>query len=469
MSNLLKAIEREQQKIGESAKKFDEPIEEFNLTEDAIALSFCDSHPDLRYVARWGQWMQWTGQTWINDDTLAVYDSVRQHMRAIIGEKPSRATLAFTRAQTIAGIERLAKSDRRYAATVDQWDQDEWLLNTPAGIVDLRTGELLSHDPSYYITKITAVSIAEYANCPVWLKFLNDITGGDQEYIAYLQRVIGYGLTASTIEQLLFFLYGTGANGKGVFLNTTQGILNDYATIAPVETFTESKTDRHPADLAMLRGARVVIAQETEEGRAWAEAKIKALTGGDPITARFMRQDFFTFTPKFKLIIAGNHKPSLRNIDEAIKRRLHLLPFTRTFTGKNCDPELPQKLRSEWPAILRWMVDGCLAYQAHGIRCPQVVTDATAEYFQSENLFDQWLDTCCDRGPEFWESPSRLFGSWKRFAEHANERPGKQNSFGERLAVAGFRSGNDRSHGGRYWTGLRLKPAHDEQGETWPI
>ena len=164
--------------------------------------------------------------------------------------------------------------------------------------------------------------------CPRWQRFLDQVTAGDQDLQRFLRRIAGYGLTGSTREHALFFFYGTGANGKGTFLNTLTAILGDYAKVAGMDTFTESHTDRHPTELAMLRGARIVAAQETEEGRRWAESRIKALTGGDPITARFMRQDFFTYTPQFKLLIAGNHKPGLRNIDEAIRRRFHLLPFT---------------------------------------------------------------------------------------------------------------------------------------------
>ena len=213
----------------------------------------------------------------------------------------------------------------------------------------------------------------------------------------FLARVAGYGLSGSTREHALFFLYGTGANGKGTFLNTLTAILGDYARVAGMETFTESHSDRHPTELAMLRGARIVTAQETEEGRRWAESRIKALTGGDPITARFMRQDFFTYTPQFKLLIAGNHKPGLRNIDEAIRRRFHLLPFTIRIPPECRDAKLFERLKAEWPAILAWAIRGCLAWQADGLRPPAAVIDATAEYFDDEDGFGRWLAECCVR------------------------------------------------------------------------
>ncbi|MHB8744591.1 MAG: phage/plasmid primase, P4 family [Sulfuricaulis sp.] len=439
--------------------------QEPELTEDALALSFCDAVPTLRYVARWNHWMTWNDALWREDDTLAVFDRIRKHVRGVLAGKRGRNAIALTKAQAIAAIERLARADRRYAATVDQWDADDWLLNTPGGVVDLRTGELQPHNCGRYMTKMT--SVAPGGNCPMWKRFLEDITAGDSDYIAFLQRVCGYAATSSTREHAIFFAHGGGGNGKGTFLNTLQRVLADYATVAPMEVFTDSKHDRHPTELAMLRGARLVLAQETEEGRAWAESKIKALTGGDPITARYMRQDFFTFTPKFKLLVAGNHKPSLRNVDEAMRRRLHLLPFTVTFTKAQRDTDLAEKLMAEAGGVLQWIIDGSLAYQREGLNPPAVVTDATAEYFSAENLFEQWLADCCELGLNLWETPTRLFGSWKRYAESANERAGTQKLLAERLLATGFRSGLTRAKGGRHWDGLRLRDTGHDDIDGW--
>jgi hypothetical protein len=203
-------------------------------------------------------------------------------------------------AKTVYAVERLAKADRRLAATVDQWDSDQLLLNTPGGVIDLRDGTLRAPSPDDYMTKIAAV--APGGECPIWEGFLDRITNGDHELTRFLQRVIGYSLAGLTSEHALFFCYGTGANGKSVLINTVAEICADYHKTAPIETFTVSPTERHPIDLAGLRGARIVASVETEEGRRWAEAKIKNLTAGDRISARFMRQDFFEFTPQFKLI-----------------------------------------------------------------------------------------------------------------------------------------------------------------------
>ena len=214
--------------------------------------------------------------------------------------------------------------------------------------VDLRTGEEYVPRREDFCTKIAAVAPANIAT-PLWRAFLDKITAGDSELKSYLKRMAGYCMTGDTSEHVLFFLYGTGANGKSVYVNTLRGIWGDYASAAPMTTFMTSHTDQHPTDLAMLRGVRLVVAQETEIGRQWAETKIKSITGGDPITARFMRQDFFTYTPRFKIVIAGNHKPSLGNVDEAIRRRLHLVPFTITIPPEERDKELFDKLKPEWP------------------------------------------------------------------------------------------------------------------------
>lgn len=303
----------------------------------------------------------------------------------------------------------------------------------------------------------------------MWLSFLNKITAGDKELQSFLQRVAGYSLTGVTIEHALFFAYGTGANGKGTFLNTLTGIMGDYAAVATMETFTASQTDRHPTDLAMLRGARLVTAQETEEGRRWAESRIKALTGGDPITARFMRQDFFTYMPQFKLFMAGNHKPALRNVDEAMRRRLNLIPFAVKIPKNERDPVLADKLRAEWPGILQWMIDGCLAWQAEQLAPPSIVTEATDDYFEAEDAVGLWLAECCVSGPYRTEGSTALFKSWKQWADGTGEWPGSQRRFSQALEARGFRP--KRLHGGKSaFEGLSLPipPSRTEpESERW--
>jgi putative DNA primase/helicase len=219
------------------------------------------------------------------------------------------------------------------------------------------------------------------------MAFLDKITDKDTELQSYLQRVSGYCLTGSVKEHALFFLYGTGANGKSVFVNTLVGIWRDYAITVSTDMLMVSNTDRHPTEIARLRGVRLVVGNEVETGRTWAESKVKSLTGGDRLQGHYMRQDFFEFDPQFKLMIIGNNKPSLRGVDEAIRWRLHLIPFTVTIPAEERDRELPEKLKTEWPAILRWAIDGCLMWQRDGLNPPAKVVDATKNYLAAE---DTW-------------------------------------------------------------------------------
>ena len=256
-----------------------------------------------------------------------------------------------------------------------------------------------------------------------------------------------------------------GGNGKSVMLDTVAGIMGDYHTTAPIDTFTVSMGDRHPTELADLVGARLVTAIETEQGRAWAEARIKMLTGGDRVKARFMRQDFFEFRPQFKLMVAGNHQPVLRAVDEAIKRRFNLLPFEVTVPTAERDPDLAQKLRAEWPAILRWSLDGCLAWQRHGLQPPTAVTDATGRYLEAQDAMGAWLDEACEAKSTFRESASALYISWKAYADRNGEVAGSQKSFGPQLEARGFR--RIKSAKANFYQGLRLV---DGQPPTppWP-
>jgi P4 family phage/plasmid primase-like protien len=425
-----------------AGKPSDEP------SEDDLAMEFIGLHDDLRYVEPHGYWRRWDGKRWRIDDTGHTLSDVRDFLRARGGLPPSKRS-----ARTIAAVEKLSRYDRRAAATLEQWDRDDWALNTGGGIVDLRAGTIGSHRKDAYATMITGA--APSAGCPLWDAFLAKITSGNAELSKFLQRAVGYGLSGSTREHALFFCYGTGANGKSVFLNTVKAVCGDYATVAPMQTFAESHSEQHPTELAALMGARIVISQETSEGKSWADGKIKALTGGDRISARFMRRDFFSYQPKFKLFIAGNHKPRLRASDESVRRRLHLIPFTVTVPAAERDKDLAEKLSAEWPGILQWMLDGLEAYLVQGLDPPPIVAGATAEYFSGEDLFAQWLEDCCELGEQCWETPTRLFTSWKDYAARANDRPGRQRELNEKLAANGFRYVRNNARG-RHWLGLKV-------------
>jgi len=434
------------------------------FTDEALALQFANIYKDkLRYVAAWARWLHYDGQRWRFDDTLLVFDPVRKICRKAAAKcKKPKIAAALASAKTVAAVERLARADRCIAASIDQWDADKWLLNTPAGMVNLKTGRLEPHRPHQYLTKIAAMAPDASCPTPLWTKFIDRITGGDPQLGAFLARVLGYALTGTTDEHAIFFNYGTGANGKSVLTRTAAGIFGDYHVTAPIETFTASKNDRHPTELARLRGARLVTATETEEGRCWAESLIKTLTGGDKIPARFMRQDFFEYQPQFKLLIAGNRKPALRTVDEAIRRRFHLIPFRVIIPPDKRDPKLTERLRSEWPGILDWMIKGCLEWQARGLDPPEAVLAATAAYLDSEDAIAAWIDECCERDASAWESSANLFDSWKAWAQKNGEDVGSKKGLVQRLESHGLRL--QRKNKSRGLVGLRLRPRNMGEG-----
>jgi putative DNA primase/helicase len=304
--------------------------------------------------------------------------------------------------------------------------------------LDLKTGKSYPHRREDYITKIAAVAADPDCPIPLWTAFLDRVTAKDKELRAYLRRMAGYCMTGVTIEHVLFFFYGSGANGKGVFLNTLLGIWNDYAAVASMETFIQTRYEQHSTDLAMLDGARLVVAQEVERGKAWAEAKINRLTGGDPITARFMRQDFFTYAPQFKIIVAANHKPSLRSINEATRRRFHLVPFTVTIPPEERDQQLAEKLKPEWPGILNWALEGCLEWQKTGLNPPKVVRAASDAYFAEEDTIARWIEECCRTGDQHWGIGAKLWESWANWADANREFVGSRKRFAQELIERGY-------------------------------
>ena len=269
------------------------------LTEHGVALAFAQRHKDdLRFCHTAGSWYLWTGSYWLKDETRQAFNRARQLVASLNRTAGPKIRVSTGRAAFASGVEQFAKADEVFAVTAKVWDRDPYLLCTPGGVVDLRTGRLRPPERSDYMTRITATAPADTVVCPRWHQFLQEVTGADQELIRFLQQWFGYTLTGDTREEALLFVYGPGGNGKGKLLNTIQGILGTYCRTAPLETFTVCQHgDRHPTDLAMLNGARMVCASETEEGRAWAEVRIKQLTGNDVITARFMRRDFFEYRP----------------------------------------------------------------------------------------------------------------------------------------------------------------------------
>lgn len=422
-----------------------QPVE---VSEDAIALAFTREFGNsMRYDHHIGRWYQWSQTHWRRLEVPAALHFARE-----IGRRLGAGKKAICKASVARGAEIFAQADPEHRVTSGIWDADPWMLGTPKGTLNLRTGKLSQPRPGDFITKLTGCD-PDSREPKLWMEFLHEATRGDDAMVRYLQRIAGYCLTGLTSEHALFFIYGPGGNGKSVFLNLLVHILGDYAMNAPMDTFTSSKFNAHPTELAMLKGARLVTASETEEGRAWAEARIKALTGGDPITARFMRQDFFTYQPQFKLLFAGNHQPTLHGVDAAMRRRFNMLPFI--FRPEDPDLALEEKLQAEAPRILGWALKGCLDWQLHGLGRPVSVAEATDEYFEEQDLFGQWVEERCITGPDDWELPTALFHDWTSYAKASGEPSGTMTGFAGKLKKAGFR--RRKSAGVRSWLGLRLR------------
>lgn len=428
-------------------------------SEDSIARAFTEAHrDDLRFDHDVGRWYEWIEHCWRTDRKKKAFDYARRHARHIGGGQR-----ALSRASVARGVERFAQSDPAHAVTHEIWDADPFLLGTPAGTVNLRTGQLLPARREDYISKLTAVA-PEAGEPSLWLRFLEEVTQSDPDLIRFLQQWAGYCLTGSTREQALLFIFGPGGNGKSVFLNILRKIMGDYAATAQTETLVASKHDRHPAEIAALAGARLVTASETEADRSFAEAKVKALTGSDPITARFMRQNPFTFTPTFKLMIAGNHAPRLMSVDEAMMRRLRIIPFTAK--PPSPDKDLERKLDGELGRILQWAIEGCLDWQRCGLTQPQVVAAATAEYFAEQDVLGAWLAECCvinHGNNNVTESVAILHADFNRFAQY---RDGclSSRAFGMALKKRGFESKTARLSGQpqKVYVGLKLCRSAEE-------
>ena len=392
----------------------DQPPERpVRFSDSALAFMFTDEHgEDLRYVPEWGTWLVFTGRAVARGpDRRRVRPARalcaregniahRHHAEAAARQSPPRSTRRppSPRSSGWPAITPRMCSRRTSSTptpgTVSAVRNSYYLGDSPVGRPDRQRGKTTSPADHRRRRRMGVSGVAQVPAPRAGRR------SGHDRLPATTVRVLP---DRRVTEHALFFLYGSGANGKSTFANVLLEILGTgrtgYAAVAPMTVFTAQKFDQHPTELAMLQGKRLVIAHETEEGRAWATARIKTLTGGDPITARFMRCDFFTYEPQFKLLILGNHKPALRVTDTAMRRRLHLIPFTVTIPEAERDQALPDKLRAEYPQILAWMIRGAVAWRRGGLKPPASVVAATDDYFQDEDTFAQWLAECCVLDP----------------------------------------------------------------------
>ena len=368
-------------------------------------------------------------------------------------------------APRLEAMVRVARSE--VAVSHAELDADAWALNTWGGIVDLRTGQVEEHRRERLCTRVSGAAVG--GECPTWLAFLRRIMGGDEAMVAFLQRVVGYCLTGSTREQALFILYGNGRNGKSTFLDTLRTVLGDYAVHARAETFMRDRRGKGiPNDVATLRGARLVTASEPEQGEALDESLVKEMTGDAALTARFMRGEFFTFEPTFKVLLATNHRPVIRGADNGIWRRIRLVPFEQRITDEEMDAELRQKLEAERDGILAWAIEGCMEWQRSGLGTPQVVVGATNEYRADMDVLAEFMSEKCIVGSGYSVGNTELFETFASWSARNGELPRSHRWLSRSLLDRGFSQDPDRSRG-RRWRGFGLKgaPSATASGRVW--
>lgn len=453
----------------------------FRLTDYGNAERLVYHHGEgLRYCRAWGKWLVWDGRRWQVDATGEVERRAKATVRridleaaAIEGDDDESRALRnalrrwATASESSAKIDamiRLATSEPGIPVTPDELDADPWLLNCLNGTLDLRTGALRPHNPADMITKLAPVDYNPAARSTTWESFLADATGAD-ELARFLARAVGYSLTGDTGEEVLFFIHGPAAAGKSTFLEAIKDTLGDYGTTADFETLLWRPATGGPRnDIARLDGARLVCSIEVDEGKRLAEGLVKMLTGGDRITARFLFRESFEFTPTFKLWLAANHAPRVDADDEAMWRRILLVPFTRVVPKARRDPKLKARLRSdpaERAAILAWAVRGCLEWQCDGLRPPLIVEAATQAYRAEMNPLSDFIADACLIDPQAWAPGDKLKAAYEAWALKNGETPVNARTYGKALRACGATSTTQRTNAGvtRGWKGIGLLTA----------
>jgi len=436
-------------------------------TDTGNAERLADRHgANLRYCHPWGKWLVYDGTRWRVDDRGAVVRLAKDTARSIFEEakeattdeaakrlgKWASSSLSEGKLKSMIG---LAQSEPGIPVLPEELDVPTDLLNVLNGTIDLLSGELREHRREDLITKIAPVEYAPEAKAPTWHRTLERVLPS-AALRAFFKKLCGYALTGDVSEQLLAVLYGTGANGKSTILNALLTVLGDYGMQAAPDLLL-AKKGSHPTELADLFGMRCVASIEVEDGSRLAESLVKQLTGGDRVKARRMRQDFWEFEPTHKVLMACNHKPQVRGTDNAIWRRIKLVPFTETIPAAEQDKALPDKLRAEAAGILAWAVEGCLEWRREGLQAPEEVREATGAYRAEMDVLGAFLRECCELGSEYNVAAKDLYGAYRFWCEDNGERPETQRRFGSRLTERGgferYRGGSD---GGHRWRGVQL-------------
>jgi len=443
------------------------PSDGENLTDLGNSRRLVKQHGDrIRFCHISKCWYRFDGKRWKPDVNGAVERLAKKTVRGLSeqaaqsGNGPVRkrfsawAKASESRSRITALID-LAKSEPGIPIDPAQMDADPWLLNCENGTIDLRTGELISPRRDDLCTKITPIAYEPDARCSNFKKFLRQILNNNPELVNFVQRAVGYALTGSTAEQVLFILWGSGANGKSTLLEILRAILGEYGRSADAALLMHRNNDGVRNDVARLAGARFVSTSETEAGRHLAEVLVKQLTGGDKVTARFLYSEFFEFDAQFKLFLTTNHKPGIRGTDNAIWRRIRLIPFEVTIPEEQQDKDLPQKLRTELPGILAWAVRGCLRWQKDGLGQSEKISIATADYRAEMDILGAFLKNSCVERADLQETAGNIYAAYKRWCDASGEKALTQQRLGVALADRGFKT--NRTSRTRFWLGLKCR------------
>ena len=422
----------------------------------------------IRYVHAWKSWLVWEDGHWQRDKDASIERMAKatvedMHAEASRVNDEAKRTelrkhaLKSQNAQRLAAMVQLAESEIEVVLAAEKLDADPYLLGVQNEVVDLRTGKFRAATRDDLVTNRAGVAFKEGATCPSWKALLDKIFLGDAELIAYFQRIIGYGLTGLTVEEVLFMLWGAGANGKSTVRETIVAMMGDYAAGSDASLLITNKQGGATPDLARLHGKRLVTINETEQKDKLNEARMKYITGHDVITARNLFEGFFDFHPTHKTWMATNHKPIVRSTDLGTWRRIHLLPFLYVFPEAERDKHYRAKvLMPELPGILNWAIDGLLAYHKQGLKPPTSVVNATREYQQDMDIVGRWIEERCALDPGAVLKATDLFDDYKYWAESEFGFSTARISFYRDLIDRGFKM--ERSHGMRRVRGLKLSP-----------
>ena len=397
-------------------------------TEHSIALALESRFKGkLKYNVDTKQWLLWDGKSWVVDALNTVFHHCRQIATVVVHNKNAHKSPFFR------GVEVISRSAPHFAITANAFDADNYLLNTPDGVVDLRTGAVSPHKAEFLLSKMTSVGIAnDYgARFP---QFLKEITCNDQELETFLQVSLGACLSGAMENHWLLFWIGTGRNGKNTLGDAVMNILGDYARKVPSTILMKKNYEAHPTEIAQLFGSRLAIGSEVEQSAFWSESKLNELTGDEKISARFIGGNFFEFPKTFKFLIYGNHRPRLNSITPALKSRIKMVRFNADFS-QNGDPELPRKMRSEYTNILRWLIDGHKMWLENGMKLPpcKAVDDELEDYMSSQATVDNWIDEFVTETKNRWISSKTLFESYVTWKHSRGENPSSQVVWSESL------------------------------------